>query len=132
MQKNPADYGAVTIWLKDNAGNVIATGSQSNLDAANYTKVTVPLSYVENPVKPRRFMSNLCQAAILIGIQGIKTGSKYPLSVTCPTGNSRVQACLSTTSFLTIKLSDEKKEYENQDIVTNSSFDGFGRRDPGL
>ncbi len=50
-KKNPADYGAVTIWLKDNAGNVIATGSQSNLDAANYTKVTVPLSYVENPGK---------------------------------------------------------------------------------
>ena len=51
QKKNPADYGAVTIWLKDNAGNVIATGSQSNLDAANYTKVTVPLSYVENPGK---------------------------------------------------------------------------------
>ncbi len=43
-----------------------------------------------------------------------------------------VRSSISTTSFLTIKLSDEKKEYENQDIVTNSSFDGFGRRDPGL
>ena len=47
-KKNSADYGAMTIWLKDAEGNTIATGSQSNLDAGEYTKVTVPLTYTSN------------------------------------------------------------------------------------
>lgn len=51
VKKNNADYGEMTIWLQDAAGNTIASGHQGNLDSDGYTKVTVPLAYVENPAK---------------------------------------------------------------------------------
>ncbi|MDE6528373.1 MAG: DUF4493 domain-containing protein [Muribaculaceae bacterium] len=51
VKKNDVDYGEMTIWLQDAAGNTIASGHQGNLDSGSYTKVTVPLVYVENPAK---------------------------------------------------------------------------------
>ena len=44
-KKNDADYGGMSIWVKDASGNVIASATKSNLDASAYTEVTVPLTY---------------------------------------------------------------------------------------
>lgn len=49
--KNSADYGGMTIWVKDAAGNTIASGSQSNLAAGGWQQVTVPLTYSANSAK---------------------------------------------------------------------------------
>lgn len=48
---NGADYGGMTIWLKDASGNVIASASKSNLDVASYTQVIVPLVYTNTSTK---------------------------------------------------------------------------------
>ncbi len=50
-KKNSADYGGMTVWVKDAAGNVIASGSQSGLNATAYTQVTVPLTYAAHAAK---------------------------------------------------------------------------------
>ena len=42
---NSADYGGATIWVKDAAGNIIASGTADNLSEGSYTQVTVPLTY---------------------------------------------------------------------------------------
>lgn len=44
-KKNSADYGGATIWVKDAAGNIIASGTADNLSEGSYTQVTVPLTY---------------------------------------------------------------------------------------
>ena len=44
-KKNSADYGGATIWVKDAAGNTIASGTADNLSEGSYTQVTVPLTY---------------------------------------------------------------------------------------
>lgn len=44
-KKNGADYGGMLIWVKDANGNIIASGSKSNLNESNYTLVNVPLVY---------------------------------------------------------------------------------------
>ncbi|MDE7426875.1 MAG: DUF4493 domain-containing protein [Muribaculaceae bacterium] len=49
--KNAADYGGFKVWVKDAAGNIIASGSMSNLNASQYTQVEVPLTYSENAGK---------------------------------------------------------------------------------
>jgi hypothetical protein len=41
----------MTVWVKDAAGNVIASGSQSGLNATAYTQVTVPLTYAAHAAK---------------------------------------------------------------------------------
>lgn len=48
---NSEDYGGMLIWVKDAAGNTIASGSQSNLAASDYTQITVPLTYAEGAAK---------------------------------------------------------------------------------
>lgn len=49
--KNSADYGGATIWVKDSNGSVIATGNIENLNATNYTEVSIPLTYIDNAPK---------------------------------------------------------------------------------
>lgn len=43
--KNSSDNGYVEIWVKDAAGNVLASKSQDLGSAGSYTQVTLPLSY---------------------------------------------------------------------------------------
>lgn len=49
--KNGADYGGALIWVKDASGNVIAEGRLSNLNAREYTQVSIPLSYTATSAK---------------------------------------------------------------------------------
>ncbi len=49
--KNSADYGGMLVWVKDAAGNVIASGNASNLNASSYTQITVPLTYESGSAK---------------------------------------------------------------------------------
>lgn len=51
VKKHGSDYGEMSIWIQDAAGNTIATGHESQLGLDSYTKVTVPLTYVDNPAK---------------------------------------------------------------------------------
>lgn len=50
-KKNNADYGGMMIWVKDASGNIIASGSKSNLNESAYTLVTVPLAYDSTSAK---------------------------------------------------------------------------------
>lgn len=48
--KNSADQGLAEVWVKDAAGNIIASGSQ-HLSATSYTQVSIPLNYAAGAAK---------------------------------------------------------------------------------
>lgn len=48
--RNSADQGLAEVWVKDAAGNIIASGSQY-LSATSYTQVSIPLSYAAGAPK---------------------------------------------------------------------------------
>ena len=49
--KNSADYGYAEIWVKDVNGNVLAQKTADLFSEANYTTVTLDLTYAENSAK---------------------------------------------------------------------------------
>ncbi len=49
--KPSADYGYAEVWVKDASGNVIASGNKNLNAVANYTSVTIPLTYKEDAAK---------------------------------------------------------------------------------